>query len=144
MDTETFIRSCAANNLSKTATMQALGISRGRFALMLECLPDIKWPERGQSIDFWRAMQDRRGTFTDALRASHKLAMEARRKQRLHSLPDGRQGSIEEFVRDFKSPVSACAVRRRLKKGWPILDALQTPRTSRHDQLRPHQKSAWQ
>lgn len=145
MTTEELIRQCAARNLSRRATMEVLGVSRENFALMLSYMPDVVWPARNKSVDFCRAMMNKSDEgFTQQLRTIHQQAMAARRAQCLHTLADGRQGSIEEFRAIFNSPVSATAVRRRLAKGWTLEEALTKPKTRRTSQLNQYKRSGWQ
>ena len=140
MKTEDFIRESASRGLSRSAVRQALGVSRYSFEAMLEAMPPIEWPARGCSIDNKRASRERFKVFN---KEHHNLAMAARREQCLYTLPDGRKGSIEELRVLLKSSISACSIRRRLAKGWNVIEAITAPRVRSVEQLKPHQKSGW-
>lgn len=143
MKTEDFIRQCAKNRLSKMATAQALGVSKGKFDLMLTFMEPLPWVTTGRSIDAVRAAKARRHNYTAQLASVQHKAVAARRAQCLHTLPDGRSGSLEELLVQVGGTVTPSSVRRRLKKGWALQDALAKPRSSRYDQLKPYQRSAW-
>jgi hypothetical protein len=125
MTTEEFIRDCAARNWSRTQTHQALGISRPKFNLILEHMPDVKWPAPGKSAANYQAYREARGQCSPARRAAlirnRKMAAVATYEV------DGRVGTVDELA--VHSPVSAGTIRRRLSLGVPPEQAFTKPAT---------------
>ncbi|MCK2122156.1 hypothetical protein [Pseudomonas sp. PNPG3] len=126
MTTEEYIRDCAARGYSKTMVLETLGICRYSFYAMLEAMAPIDWPGRGQSLACKLANEARRGISTQKIRDASKKAHAAVRAKHLKTV-DGVQGSVEELARMYS--VSASTVRRRVKAGMTLEEALKTPIT---------------
>jgi len=127
MTTEEFIRDCAARGFSKTMVLEALGLCRDTFYAMLEAMPAIDWPERGQSLNCQLSNEARRGVCTPKLRAAAQKAVAARRELRSHTV-DGVRGTIVELAK--RHGVSDSTVRRRMRAGMSLEQALKTPVTA--------------
>lgn len=97
MTTEEYIKDCAARGYSKTMVLETLGICRYSFYAMLEAMPPIEWPARGQSLNCKLANEARRGISTAKLKAASEKALAARRELRSHTVDgswnDRRAGS---------------------------------------------------
>ena len=128
MTTEEYIKDCAARGYSKTMVLETLGICRYSFYAMLEAMPPIEWPARGQSLNCKLANEARRGISTAKLKAASEKALAARRELRSHTV-DGFRGTIEELA--ARHGVSGTTVRRRIKGGMTLELALKTPVTPR-------------
>ncbi len=126
MTTEEYIRDCAARGYSKTMTLEALGLCRETFYTMLDAMPPIQWPERGKSLACKLANESRRGTSTPGLRAAAEKARSTRREKRSHII-DGVKATIEAHAARYG--VSDSTVRRRVKAGMTLEQALKTPVT---------------
>lgn len=126
MTTEEYIREYAARGYSKTMTLEALGLCRETFYAMLEAMPSIQWPARGQSLACKLANESRRGISTPGLRAAAEKARRTRREKHSHII-DGVKGTIE--VHAARYGISGSTVRRRVKAGMTLNQALKTPVT---------------
>lgn len=126
MNTEEFITLSAKRGLSKTQVRETLGLCRETFIAMLDAMPPLQWPARGQSLGHKLGNEARRGRCSPALRAA--LAQSVAKRKALHShTVDGRHGTIEELAKHYS--VSASTVRRRIKSGMPLAQALALPPT---------------
>lgn len=123
LSTEEFIRDAAARNWSRTQTRQALDISRWKFAAILDAMPPLEWAAKGKSLGHLLSNESRRGSCTPGLRMAVERAIAARKSLHSHVV-DGVRGSIEEHAE--RSSVSASTVRRRMKAGMSIQQALST------------------
>ncbi len=126
MNTEQFIADSARRGLSKTQVRETLGLCRETFYAMLEAMPPLPWPARGQSLGHKLGNEAKRGHCSPALRAALKQAVSTRKALHSHTV-DGRHGTIDELVEHYS--VSASTVRRRIKSGMSIEQALKTPPT---------------
>ncbi|ERW39833.1 hypothetical protein Q033_00889 [Pseudomonas aeruginosa BWHPSA020] len=70
MNTEQFIRESAARGLSRRATMQALGLGRWKFELIIRAMGPIEWPKNGTTLGNRLAYEASRGRFTPAQAAA--------------------------------------------------------------------------
>ncbi|MGY1417411.1 hypothetical protein [Pseudomonas aeruginosa] len=127
MNVEAFIRQSAARGLSRSAVAAALDMSMTKFRPLLDALPDIQWPAPGESVDFRRSCEARRGRFTPTNRAALEKARAVSRAKSLRTVR-GVTGTIDELVQAFGIEVSASTVRRRMQEGMPLEAALFTPR----------------
>lgn len=127
MNVEAFIRQSAARGLSRRAVADALDMGMYEFRGLLKALPDVQWPGPGQSVDFRRSCEARRGFFPPANRAALEKARAVARAKSLRTVR-GVTGTIEELVQAFGIEVSASTVRRRMQEGMPLEAALFTPR----------------
>ncbi|MNO50333.1 hypothetical protein D3C76_407050 [compost metagenome] len=66
--TEAFIRSCAKKKWSRKMTYEHLGLSPRKFAMLLELMPDIKWPACNDSIGRHFAYDKMRGACSERRR----------------------------------------------------------------------------
>ena len=138
MTTEQFIVDSAARGLSRRAVRQALGISYVSFVAILEVMPPIEWPARGCSVDSRRASGE---NIRKLSRDAQLAGSIAHREKHMRTLPDGRKGSVKEFVALY-GIVSQSTVRRRLRDGWELVAALTTPnKVRKFDELHQFKKS---
>lgn len=83
MNTEQFIRESAARGLSRRATMQALGLGRWKFDLIIGAMEPIEWAKNGTTLGNRLAYEASRGRFTPAqaaaLERAHERWSESRR-----------------------------------------------------------------
>ncbi|MBO7952497.1 hypothetical protein ACTFXK_05620 [Pseudomonas aeruginosa] len=115
MNTEQFIRNAAARGLSRRATMQALGLGRWKFDLIIGAMEPIEWAKNGTTLGNRLAYEASRGRFTPAQAAALERAHE-------------RWSESRRFT-----------VRRRVAAGMSLRDALTTPR----QQPRPGRRHPW-
>lgn len=120
MNTEQFIRNAAARGLFRRATMQALGLGRWKFDLIIGAMGPIEWAKNGTTLGNRLAYEASRGRFTPAQAAA---------LERAHA----------ELVEHFQSPVHATTVRRRVAAGMSLRDALIIPR----QQPKPGRRHPW-
>lgn len=125
-DTEAFIRESATRGLSKSQVRQALGLCTQTFYAMLDAMPELPWPARGQSLGHKLGNEAKRGHCSPALRAALKQNLAKWKEMRSHTV-DGRRGTIEDLVKHYN--VSASTVRRRMQAGMTVEQALKTPVT---------------
>ncbi len=102
---------------------------------MLEVIGPLEWVPGNQSLSRKRSVEQRRGVFTPALKASLQVAIAKRREKAKYEVlgPSGSplRGNIKELAQHFG--VSASTVRRRMSEGGlSIHEALATPPTPRH------------
>lgn len=129
-DIESLIRECCKRGLSKNEAMQALRISRYRFALLVEAMPELKWVN-GNCVARQRYNESLKGIPATPER---RAALERGRakminNQRRHRLC-GVQGTLRELYDmwyDYVS-VSYQTVGGRLRAGQSLYDALFMPR----------------
>lgn len=114
-----FIRRCAEQGMSRTATAQAVGIPVPSFRRLLKHLPAFNWPGPGRSVDARRAYAARVGVTDPGLRRRAALARAANREKHLRTVR-GVTGTLRELVAHFETPVGECTIRARLRKGWPL------------------------
>ncbi len=76
MNTEQFIRESAARGLSHRATMQALGLGRWKFDLIIGAMGTIEWAKNGTTLGNRLAYEASRGRFTPAQAAALERAHE--------------------------------------------------------------------
>lgn len=126
MNTEEFIKDAAKRGWSKTMTLEALGVSRDSFYAILEAMPPLEWPPQGKSLGHIQGNQARRGHCSPALAAALERQRQARKAKALHTA-NGFTGTIEEHA--ARSSVSDSTVRRRLKAGMTLEQALSKPAT---------------
>lgn len=126
MNTEEFIKDCASRGWSKTQVMETLGLCRRTFVAILEAMPVMEWAPPGKSLAHKLGNEARRGHCSDALRASNARNAEVRRERCRHDVK-GLRGTVEELAQHFN--ISASSVRRRMKDGMTIEEALTTPPT---------------
>ncbi|HEJ2196542.1 TPA: hypothetical protein SLW11_006319, partial [Pseudomonas aeruginosa] len=104
MNTEQFIRNAAARGLSRRATMQALGLGRWKFDLIIGAMGPIEWAKNGTTLGNRLAYEASRGRFTPAQAAALERAHERWSESRRFTV-DGVTGTIAELVEHFQSPV---------------------------------------
>ncbi|ERY49374.1 hypothetical protein Q059_01522 [Pseudomonas aeruginosa BL05] len=138
VNTEQFIRESAARGLSRRATMQALGLGRWKFDLIIGAMEPIEWATNGTTLGNRLAYEASRGRFTPAQAAALERAHERWSESRRFTV-DGVTGTIAELVEHFQSPVHATTVRRRVAAGMSLRDALTTPR----QQPKPGRRHPW-
>lgn len=124
MNTEEFIRASAANGLSKTQTMKALGMCREYFWEILKCWPDIVWAKRGKTLGNKIGNANRPKGASEKMLAALDRARTARRDNHLYTW-QGRTGTVKELAVFAKA--SERTIHRRLKEGKSVDDAFGLP-----------------
>lgn len=127
-DVEAFIRESAERGMSKNQVRETLGLCRETFYAMLEAMPPLNWPPRGKSLGRKLSDEARRGYCPPALHAALRRNHAAKTEKGTYTV-NGQRGTIEELVRHYS--VSASTVRRRMKAGMTLEQALATPPTAR-------------
>lgn len=126
------IRAMAQAGHSKTQTRQLLGYSRYSFEAVLELIGPVEFPGQGKSRCYRAAVQRKRGLYTDGMRKASARAGQVKHEKAKRTVR-GVTGTIEELVEVFRSPVSASQVRRRIRQGMTLEDALLTPKSTRNN-----------
>lgn len=130
MKTEEFIRSRARMNWSRRMVADALGMDYQKFrTVVAPSLPDVKWCKPNESVDRRRSYEERAGVSTPTLRRSAAIAREVRYSQAVKHNVGGFVGTTKEVFDHWETfaSVTYSQVRRRLKRGVNILDALFKP-----------------
>lgn len=96
MNTEQFIRDSAARGLSRRATMQALGLGRWKFDLIIGAMEPIEWAKNGTTLGNRLAYEASRGRFTPAQAAALERAHERWSESRRFTV-DGVTGTIASW-----------------------------------------------
>lgn len=132
MNIEDFIRERARMQWSRSMVAAALGISFRKLTAITDAMEgEIKWPPLGKSVDQIRGYANRSVLGSQENRVKSALRMIQIRQSRLPRYTVGAYtGTVAEQYEHW-SPfvsVSLCQVRRRIKEGHNILDALFKPR----------------
>lgn len=129
MNTEEFIRSRAKMNWSRQMVAQALNMDSGKLRQITALMPDIVWCGPGESVDWKRSREARKGVCTPGLKRSVAAARAARHNQAEKHNIAGFVGTAREIYDAWRQyiSVSLCQVRRRLRKGVNVLDAFFKP-----------------
>lgn len=122
VDIEAFARLSAKNGISQRQTAETLGINREKFRDICALFqPLIEWPGRNQSLGYKLAAEAKRGVVIPSAVAAMHSGL--RRKAALtHLTIDGRTGTPEYLAQFY--PVSARTIRRRMKTGKSIEEAV--------------------
>ena len=129
-DMEQLIRDCAAKGMSRNDALASLRISRYRFDLLANAMPDLKWPA-SQSIARKRFNESMKGVpANDAKRAAldkgRKTMVENQRKYSICGVR-GTLRELHDLWCDY-IVVSYPTIGDRLRKGWSLYDAMFKPR----------------
>jgi hypothetical protein len=140
VDIEAFVRDKAAHGFSRRATRAAVGMSYCKFQLILEALPDIKWPGPAESVDALASFEAREGVTTPAQRKALERAWASSRLRHCVTVR-GVTGTVPELIRHFELTITASHVQRRRKRyGMTLEAALFTPPTPRAERNRKPSK----
>lgn len=102
-DTEALIRDCAKRGMSKQQTYESLRISRYRFRLLIEAMPDVKWIDPAQSEGRKRYNESLIGTPLDDKRREILAAAAKERLERMKKYEvRGIRGSAHDLWKYFK------------------------------------------
>lgn len=115
MNLDDTIRAMAALGQSKGQVREALGISRNKFTAIVKALPGIDW----QLTPEERAARVKGAKKGAAVRSNRHLRT-----------VNGITGSIDELCKRFGA-CSAVHARRRIRQGWPPVEAITTPALGR-------------
>lgn len=129
MNTAAFIADRAAIGWSRNMVAQALGIRFGKLKTILEVMPEVKWEDPRKSAAVLDSYRMRRGVCIDGAAERLAVARAARKKALPHFNVGSCHGTVPELCAywvEFLS-VTECQVRRRVKQGWAIHDALFKP-----------------
>lgn len=129
---EARIRGMAKAGHSKTMTQELLGLSRYAFDKLVAQMPDVEFPGRNRSRGYRASVERKRGIYTDAMRNASALAGQARHEQAKRTVR-GVTGTVDELVAHFNCPLSAAQVRRRMRQGMTLEEALFTPKATRNN-----------
>lgn len=129
MSVEGQIRDAAKRGCSKQQVREMLGVSRGRFELMLEAMEPVEWAGRGRTAESVRSREERRGMCSEAHRAALAKGNAVRRLRHLHTV-DGVEGTVRELAKHFG--INRGTVHTRMRAGMTISQAIKTPVTPRH------------
>ena len=138
MNTEQFIRNAAARGLSRRATMQALGLGRWKFDLIIGAMGPIEWAKNGTTLGNRLAYEASRGRFTPAQAAALERAHERWSESRRFTV-DGVTGTCAEVGELSPPRVPPPPGRRRVAAGWRGRAALLSPR----QQPKPGRRHPW-
>lgn len=122
----------AAQGYAKTMTYQLLGISRNRFEAILELIGPVDFPSPYATRGAKAARLEKRGVYTDAMRRCSAKAGKVRHEKAKRTLR-GVTGTIEELVKVFSAGVCAPQVRRRMRQGMSLEEAIFTPKSRRNN-----------
>lgn len=129
MNTEQFIRDCAARGWSRHMTADAMGLTYAKFKPMADAMPDVKWPRNGTSLANKAANHARKG---EACTIPAEACARGRKAliDRVSVEAFGVKDSILGHCR--RHGISQATVWCRRQKGWTLEQALSTPPTPRH------------
>ena len=131
-DVKARIRAMAKDGHSKTMTQELLGLTRWAFDKLVAEMPDVKFPERNRSRGYQLSVQRKRGIYTEAMRKASNAAGIAKHEQAKRTVR-GVTGTVEELVSHFRCALSPASVRRRVRQGMTLEQALFTPRSTRNN-----------
>lgn len=128
MNLEDQIRDCAARGMSRTMTREVLEISQYKLYLLASAMPDLKWPERGQSIGE-REGRASANWNSEARKEAQRKAVQAQRAKcqqvEFCGITDTRAG-IYETWREY-AEVCYPQFMYRIRRGASLIEALFTP-----------------
>lgn len=129
---ENKIRAMAKAGHSKTMTQELLGLSRWTFDKLVAQMPDVEFPGRNRSRAYRASVDRKRGVYTVAMREASTLAGMTHHERAKRTVR-GVTGTVDELVAHFKCPLSPSQVRRRVRQGMTLEEALFTPRLTRNN-----------
>lgn len=129
---ETRIRAMAKTGHSKTMTQELLGLSRWTFDQLVAQMPDVEFPGRNRSRGYRAAVERKRGVYTEAMRKA-SIAAGVAKHERAKRTVRGVTGTVDELVAHFECAVSPAQVRRRVRQGMTLEEALFTPKSTRNN-----------
>ena len=127
--TEAFIRSRARMDWSRSMVAEALGLPFRKLSVLLDQMPDVRWPQPHQSVAVKLSRESRRGVATEGLLRAASKAREGRyAKFKKYTIGEhtGTNREIYDIWGDLCS-VSYSQIRRRLDRGMNVLDAYFKP-----------------
>lgn len=126
---EKFCRLKAGMGWSQTMVIEFTAISRWSFRKMAKGFGPINWPRNGRSIRNQESHEERRGRMTDGLKRSVAAAMASRLVEPTTYKIGEHTGTPFDLYKVWGKYCSTSleGVKRRLGRGWPLLDAFFAP-----------------
>ncbi|APQ14611.1 hypothetical protein BJP27_24500 (plasmid) [Pseudomonas oryzihabitans] len=128
MTLEQAARYCCGERMSKTQACEVMQIHHQHLASVLDAMPRLNWPRRGQSNAYLDAQDRQRFVCPPAKAESLARAREKRLADQVYTLR-GQSGTLPELYAYFGSGISLRQVQRRVAEGMSLEDALFTPPT---------------
>lgn len=128
MDIEAVSRDFAKRGFSRQQVSEILEISIWKYRAMLDAMAPIEWPGQGASNGNKEAKAATRGRPASPKMLAVLNEMRLERKRRTSHCVRGVTGTIEELLSTFGNPITAPNVRRRMKKGMTIEQAIFEPK----------------